>query len=90
MVSRYEQQRLASIERWFASNDPELAKSLECGVPPRAKRPRRAITCMLTDLFGAGLFVAGAVTSSLPVMGASMAVIVTTICLHIVWLPDKP
>jgi DUF3040 family protein len=90
MVSPDEQQRLAGIERWFASNDPELAKTLEQGLPPRAKRPRRAITCLVTDLLGVTLFVAGALTSSLPVMAASMAVVVTTLCLHIAWLPDKP
>ncbi len=88
MASRYEEQRLASIERWFAANDPELARSLAEGRPPRARAPRRGLVSVLVDLLGAALFFGGVVASSLPVITVGMALVVVAIGLHLIWLPD--
>jgi Protein of unknown function (DUF3040) len=87
MASQYERQRLLGIERWFEAEDPDFARALRDGVPRRAAKQHRAITCVLLDLLGVGLFITGVVLSSLPLMMASSAVVATALCLHIVWPP---
>jgi DUF3040 family protein len=85
MVSPWERDRLAGIERRFEAEDPALAKALRDAVPPH--RPARAVTCVAVDLVGAGMFVTSVVMASFLLLMASVVVVAAALGAHILLPP---
>ncbi|GAB3481048.1 DUF3040 domain-containing protein [Amycolatopsis cihanbeyliensis] len=86
MFSQHDRQQLRKIEQWFEESDPELAKALQEGAPPR--RYGRMVRTAVYLLAGF-LVVFGLVSMIFPLVFLGAIVAGVTACTHLLGL-DQP
>ncbi|PRX43709.1 Protein of unknown function (DUF3040) [Prauserella shujinwangii] len=82
MMSHHERQELERIEQWFHSDDPQLARSLGDGRPPRG-RGHGGLLHYGLDALAAFLIVMGAITLNFGLIFVGALVLATAACLHV-------
>ncbi len=80
MFSQHDRQQLRKIEQWFEESDPELAKALQEGAPPR--RYGRMVR-LAVYLLAAFLVVFGLVGMIFPLVFLGAIAAGVTACAHL-------
>lgn len=82
MLSHHERQELERIQHWFELDDPEFARALGEGAPPKGTwRSRLARFGM--DAFALSLVVLGAVTLNFGVIFFGAVMLAVAACMHV-------
>lgn len=87
MLSHHERQELERIQQWFELDDPQLARALGQGSPPRSKLGSR-LARLGMDALAIGLVVLGAVTLNFGLIFFGAVLLAVAACLHVTHYSD--
>ncbi|EHR49451.1 Protein of unknown function (DUF3040) [Saccharomonospora marina XMU15] len=87
MLSHHERQELERIQQWFELDDPQLARALGQGSPPRTNL-RSRLARLGMDALAIGLVVLGAVTLNFGLIFFGAVMLAVAACLHVTHFSD--